>query len=85
MDALAGACKFGDCKHVSEPGCAVLAAVENGTLAPERLASWRKLQRELKWLDGKQNQLAKLKETQRKKSLQKSIKSHPKQRAREGR
>ncbi len=82
LDALSGACKFGDCKHVGEPGCAVLAAVENGTFAPERLASWRKLQRELKWIDGKQNQLAKIQETQRWKSLHKSMKSHPKLRAR---
>ena len=40
-------CRFNDCSHEGEPGCAVLAAVEDGPLAPERLESWRKLQREL--------------------------------------
>jgi len=47
VDELAGDCRFSDCTHASEPGCAVLAAVESGALPPDRLASWRKLQREL--------------------------------------
>jgi ribosome biogenesis GTPase len=36
-------CRFRDCTHAHEPGCAVQAAVAEGTLAPERLARWRKL------------------------------------------
>ncbi len=43
---LAPGCKFRDCTHDHEPGCAVLAAVAAGTLDPERLARWRKLQAE---------------------------------------
>lgn len=43
---LAPACKFRNCTHDHEPGCAVRAAVEAGTLDPERLARWRKLQAE---------------------------------------
>ena len=43
---LAPACKFRNCSHDHEPGCAVLAAVAAGTLASERLARWRKLQAE---------------------------------------
>lgn len=43
---LAPACKFRNCSHDHEPGCAVLAAVAAGTLDPERLARWRKLQAE---------------------------------------
>jgi ribosome biogenesis GTPase len=39
-------CKFRNCTHDHEPGCAVLAAVAAGTLDPERLARWRKLQTE---------------------------------------
>ncbi len=39
-------CRFNDCAHESEPGCAVQAAVAQGTLPAERLAEWRKLQRE---------------------------------------
>jgi ribosome biogenesis GTPase / thiamine phosphate phosphatase len=47
VEELAGDCRFGDCSHVHEPGCAVLGAVEAGELPHERLHSWRKLQREL--------------------------------------
>ncbi len=43
---LAAGCKFRNCAHESEPGCAVRAAVEAGDLAPERLARWRKLEAE---------------------------------------
>jgi len=47
IEALAADCRFRDCAHAREPGCAVLAAVDDGTLALDRLRSWRKLQREL--------------------------------------
>ena len=43
---LAGACRFSDCAHRSEPGCAVLASVESGDLPERRLLSYRKLLRE---------------------------------------
>jgi ribosome biogenesis GTPase / thiamine phosphate phosphatase len=47
VEELAGDCRFRDCAHQREPGCAVLAAVDNGVLELDRLRSWRKLQREL--------------------------------------
>tara|TARA_R110000772_G_scaffold87094_4_gene181822 strand:- start:74 stop:1132 length:1059 start_codon:yes stop_codon:yes gene_type:complete len=40
---LARQCRFSDCRHESEPGCAVLAAIENGELDADRLKRWRKL------------------------------------------
>jgi ribosome biogenesis GTPase len=43
---LAEGCRFRDCRHETEPGCAVKAAAESGALDPERLESYRKLQRE---------------------------------------
>ncbi|MEO0914033.1 MAG: ribosome small subunit-dependent GTPase A [Pseudomonadota bacterium] len=43
---LATNCKFSDCAHESEPGCAVQAAIAAGTLEPERLRRWQKLLRE---------------------------------------
>ncbi|MGA8115502.1 MAG: ribosome small subunit-dependent GTPase A [Actinocatenispora sp.] len=46
ITALAAGCRFVDCRHQAEPGCAVQAAVRDGELAPRRLASWRKLQAE---------------------------------------
>jgi ribosome biogenesis GTPase len=50
IDALASGCRFRDCAHQSEPGCAVRAAVELGELDPARLDSYRKQQRELRYL-----------------------------------
>src|SRR5690606_11238003 len=47
VEALALQCRFSDCAHGREPGCAVRAAIEAGTLDPARLAAWRKLQTEL--------------------------------------
>jgi ribosome biogenesis GTPase len=47
IDALARGCRFGDCAHEVEPGCAVLAAIASGTLPADRLRARRKLQREL--------------------------------------
>ena len=48
VEELAAACRFGDCSHNTEPGCAVKAALESGELPAERHASWLKLQRELR-------------------------------------
>ncbi|BCJ50954.1 putative ribosome biogenesis GTPase RsgA [Actinoplanes sp. NBRC 14428] len=44
---LAVHCRFGDCAHDGEPGCAVEAALADGSLLPRRLESWRKLHREV--------------------------------------
>ena len=46
VDALAVRCRFADCAHETEPGCAVRAALD-----PERIAAWRKLAREQVWID----------------------------------
>jgi ribosome biogenesis GTPase / thiamine phosphate phosphatase len=46
--SLACGCRFDDCRHDSEPGCAVQAAVQEGELRQERLASFRKLASELR-------------------------------------
>ncbi len=50
VTALAGHCRFHDCAHDTEPGCAVRAAVADGSLSPRRLASFEKLGREQEWL-----------------------------------
>lgn len=47
IDALAASCRFKDCYHDTEPGCAVKAGVESGAVAPVRLEAWRKLMTEL--------------------------------------
>ena len=55
---LAAGCRFRDCTHRSEPGCAVLAAVRGGSLPPERLESYAKLVGELRYLETKTDPLA---------------------------
>jgi ribosome biogenesis GTPase / thiamine phosphate phosphatase len=52
---VAAGCRFSDCAHETEPGCAVRAAIADGTLDSERLTSWRKLQNELKHLARRQD------------------------------
>lgn len=47
VEDLAASCRFRDCKHVDEPGCAVLAAVQAGELARARLDSYRTLAAEI--------------------------------------
>lgn len=46
IEALMGHCRFANCTHNREPGCAVLAALGDGTLAPERWSSYQKLKTE---------------------------------------
>lgn len=55
ITALAAGCKFNDCAHQGEPGCAIAAALEAGELEPERLESYRKLERELAFLERRQD------------------------------
>jgi ribosome biogenesis GTPase len=42
---LAPGCRFGDCRHMREPGCAVRAALDAGTFHPRRYESYRRLRR----------------------------------------
>jgi ribosome biogenesis GTPase len=46
IEELAANCRFTDCQHDTEPGCAVRSAMEDGKLDPARLIRWRKLQTE---------------------------------------
>jgi len=47
VETLAATCKFTDCRHDNEPGCAIRAGVESGSIDPARVESYMKLQREL--------------------------------------
>jgi ribosome biogenesis GTPase / thiamine phosphate phosphatase len=66
--AIAAQCKFRDCKHRAEPGCAVRAAVEAGTLPAERLASFHKLAEERVIGAHKQEAASRLAETRKAKA-----------------
>jgi ribosome biogenesis GTPase len=52
---LAEQCRFNDCAHETEPGCAVREALESGVLDPERMRSYRKLERELRAIEARSN------------------------------
>ncbi|MCM2422278.1 MULTISPECIES: ribosome small subunit-dependent GTPase A [unclassified Streptomyces] len=56
IEALSADCRFHDCSHVAEPGCAVLAALEDGSLPHRRLESYRKLLRENAWIASRTDQ-----------------------------
>ncbi|HEX2046221.1 MAG TPA: ribosome small subunit-dependent GTPase A [Acidimicrobiales bacterium] len=66
IEEVAEDCRFRDCRHSGEPGCAVVAAVEEGRLDPDRVASYRKLQAELEesarepWAKAADNQQARI-------------------------
>lgn len=69
IDELSNACKFRDCTHSNEPGCAVWQAISDGTLGEERLASFKKLQRELAYVERKSNKRLELAEKERWKKI----------------
>lgn len=68
IEAAAANCFFRDCKHEKEPGCAVREAIENGIIEEERLESYKKLEKELRYLEKKQSTAEKL--VQRKTKVQ---------------
>lgn len=66
---IAANCRFKDCQHYSEPGCAVQAAIASGELDADRLKSYRRLQRELSYLAARQKGLVALEEKKRWKQI----------------
>lgn len=64
IDELASMCKFRDCEHGNEPGCAVQKAIQAGALSAERLLSYQKIKKEARYdgLDSKQIETMKLNE-----------------------
>lgn len=71
---LAAGCHFTDCRHRDEPRCAVKQAVEDGTLAPDRLEGFLKLQEELQSLDARKNVRAQIDEKRKIKTVSQSLK-----------
>jgi len=73
---LAADCRFADCRHEGEPGCAVLDAVADGRLAEDRLASHRKLEREAAHAARQTDRLAREADRRKWKSISTSVKQH---------
>ncbi|MFH2202004.1 MAG: ribosome small subunit-dependent GTPase A [Elusimicrobiota bacterium] len=55
IEDLLTRCRFGDCRHDTEPGCALTEAFASGEISEERYQSWRKLKRELEFLRRKKD------------------------------
>jgi ribosome biogenesis GTPase len=75
---LAASCRFNDCRHEGEPGCAVLAAQERGDLAWDRLEGYRKLEREAAHAARAIDPLARAEERKKWKAIHKSVGVHMK-------
>ena len=72
---LAVECRFRDCAHNKEPGCAVRGAVETGQLQPARLNSYQQLQREGRVLQERQTTLSRLEEQRKVKTVHRTMRS----------
>lgn len=68
IEELVTQCRFFDCRHKSEPGCAVREALNNGSLEMKRWVSWSKLQREIVAFENRKRMKKKLKEKQAQKN-----------------
>jgi ribosome biogenesis GTPase / thiamine phosphate phosphatase len=78
IESLTKICRFRDCKHEKEPGCAVHIAIENGELPEERLYSYKKLLKELAYLDRKVDKKAQSDEKKHWKNITKQVKQKSK-------
>lgn len=78
--ALAAGCRFRDCRHAGEPGCAVAAALADETLDPTRFHNFNKMRRELEHVAREQDVRARLEEKQRWKRIHRDMKKMYKQR-----
>jgi ribosome biogenesis GTPase len=80
IEARAAGCHFRDCTHDTEPRCAVREAVERGELAPERLGSYHRLQREREALARQKDARAQSEERRKWRTIHKSMRLHHKYR-----
>jgi ribosome biogenesis GTPase len=72
IEALGGTCRFRDCAHDTEPGCAVTLAVAEGRLPSERLDSYRRLQREERFWQTRHDEGSRIERDRRERLLSKA-------------
>ncbi|HEY7258068.1 MAG TPA: ribosome small subunit-dependent GTPase A [Gaiellales bacterium] len=75
VETLILECRFSDCAHETEPGCAVRSALDDGRLESERFESYRKLQRELRWLETRHDARARSEERKRWRAVNKEARA----------
>ena len=78
IEELAGGCRFHDCRHAGEPGCAVSGAVADGRITPQRLENYHKLAREQAYLDRRKDPRGDEEAARRMKTAMKTLRFHPK-------
>jgi ribosome biogenesis GTPase len=76
IEHLAASCRFRDCRHVEEPGCAVLAAVDSGVLPQDRLDSYHKLIREAEVVAARTDARLRADEERKSKTISKAAKEY---------
>jgi ribosome biogenesis GTPase len=77
IDALAEGCRFRDCQHRAEPRCTVRAAVDEGRLAPSRLANYHRLRGEREALERRRDELARLEDKRHTKAFHRLMRRMP--------
>jgi ribosome biogenesis GTPase len=80
---IARSCRFRDCTHNTEPGCAVREALDNGSLDPARYTNYLKLQREFRFLARREDHRARLAEKNRWKRIVREVRQKQKRRGKE--
>jgi ribosome biogenesis GTPase len=78
VEELLSQCRFSDCGHDTEPGCAIRAAIAAGTLSEERFESYAKLKRELHYLEIRLDKRARSEERKRWKAFSKEQRARTK-------
>ncbi len=78
LEELSFQCKFSDCLHKDEPGCAIRAAINKGEVDETRLKSYLKLMKEVKYLESKQNVKTAIENKKKWKQVHKSLKDFDK-------
>ena len=76
IEAIAVDCRFSDCGHAHEPGCAVRPAIEDGRLDASRLASLRKLEREAAYAASRNDPIARAAERRRWRAIHAAVNRH---------
>ena len=85
LEEVAARCRFGDCRHAGEPGCAVQDAIASGHLDADRLEGLRKLERETAFLARRGDARARAEERRRWRALSREMRQRERQKRRGGR
>ncbi|MBN1623881.1 MAG: ribosome small subunit-dependent GTPase A [Clostridia bacterium] len=78
IEELSGHCRFSDCSHVKEPGCAVMDAIKMGEISSEQYERYKKLQKEARRMEVKINSKARFEENNKRKAFAREMRNKKK-------